>query len=219
MVFFLVSYMLISEDVVGLFQVVLKGFVVQVKLKLLGFNNVEELLGECFYVFFELLKWFNLGVDLSKVGNCIQVLNIVLLLLLKVVKVVVDKFDFILQLLDVQGKVIVQVFVLFGSQYDLLLIGEWKILGVYCDLLFYYNFKLFWDVCKGEKKVMLLFGLNNLVGWVWIDLFKLYYGLYGMFEFGYVGKIELYGCVCMINWDVLCVVDVVDELVFVVMQE
>lgn len=215
----LVCYILIVEDVVGFFQLVLDILVVQVKLKVLGFVFVEEVFGECFYVDLVLLCMFNFGVDFSKVGMVIQVLNIVLFILFKVVRLVIDKFELMLCLFDVQGMVYVQFLVLLGSWYDLLLIGIWKIFGILCDLIFYYNFKLFWDVCKGEGKVILLLGLNNLVGCVWIDFFKLYYGLYGMFELGYVGKIELYGCVCMINWDVLQVVDVVDVLVLVVMQE
>ncbi|MBO8043419.1 murein L,D-transpeptidase, partial [Pseudomonas aeruginosa] len=165
-------YMLTSEDVAGPFQAVPKGPAAQAKLKSLGFNNVEESLGERFHASPELLKLLNPGVDLSKAGNRIQVPNVAPSPLPKAAKVVVDKSDSSLQLLDAQGKVIAQVPVSSGSQHDPLPIGEWKILGVYRDPPFHYNPKLFWDARKGEKKATLPPGPNNPVGRVWIDLSK-----------------------------------------------
>ena len=147
-----------------------KGPAAQAKLKSLGFNNVEESLGERFHASPELLKLLNPGADLSKAGNRIQVPNIAPSALPKAAKVVVDKSDSTLQLLDAQGKVIAQVPVSSGSQHDPLPIGEWKILGVYRDPPFHYNPKLFWDARKGEKKATLPPGPNNPVGRVWIDL-------------------------------------------------
>lgn len=215
----LASYTLTSEDVAGPFQAVPKGPAAQAKLKSLGFNNVEESLGERFHASPELLKLLNPGVDLSKAGNRIQVPNIAPSALPKAAKVVVDKSDSTLQLLDVQGKVIAQVPVSSGSQHDPLPIGEWKILGVYRDPPFHYNPKLFWDARKGEKKATLPPGPNNPVGRVWIDLSKPHYGLHGTPEPGHVGKTESHGCVRMTNWDALRVADAVDTSVPVLMQE
>lgn len=215
----LASYTLTSEDVAGPFQAVPKGPAAQAKLKSLGFNNVEESLGERFHASPELLKLLNPGVDLSKAGNRIQVPNIAPSALPKAAKVVVDKSDSTLQLLDAQGKVIAQVPVSSGSQHDPLPIGEWKILGVYRDPPFHYNPKLFWDARKGEKKATLPPGPNNPVGRVWIDLSKPHYGLHGTPEPGHVGKTESHGCVRMTNWDALRVADAVDTSVPVLMQE
>ncbi|MFX8828952.1 hypothetical protein ABTM52_20590, partial [Acinetobacter baumannii] len=76
-----------------------KGPAAQAKLKSLGFNNVEESLGERFHASPELLKLLNPGVDLSKAGNRIQVPNVAPSPLPKAAKVVVDKSDSSLQLL------------------------------------------------------------------------------------------------------------------------
>ena len=96
----LASYTLTGEDVAGPFQAVPKGPAAQAKLKSLGFNNVEESLGERFHASPELLKLLNPGVDLSKAGNRIQVPNVAPSPLPKAAKVVVDKSDSSLQLLD-----------------------------------------------------------------------------------------------------------------------
>ncbi|MBN7851460.1 MAG: L,D-transpeptidase family protein [Stenotrophomonas maltophilia] len=215
----LASYTLTAEDVAGPFQAIPKGPAAQAKLKSLGFSSVEEGLGERFHASPELLKALNPGVDLAKAGSRIQVPNIGTGDLPKAAKIVVDKSDSTLQLLDAQGKVIAQVPVSSGSQHDPLPIGEWKILGVYRDPPFHYNPKLFWDARKGEKKATLPPGPNNPVGRVWIDLSKPHYGLHGTPEPGHVGKTESHGCVRMTNWDALRVADAVDTSVPVVMQE
>ncbi|MCU1067353.1 L,D-transpeptidase family protein [Stenotrophomonas maltophilia] len=215
----LASYTLTAQDVAGPFQATPKGPAAQAKLKSLGYGSVEEALGERFHASPGLLKLLNPGVDLSKAGSRIQVPNIAPGALPKAAKIVVDKSDSTLQLLDAQGKVIAQVPVSSGSQHDPLPIGEWKILGVYRDPPFHYNPRLFWDARKGEKKATLPPGPNNPVGRVWIDLSKPHYGLHGTPEPGHVGKTESHGCVRMTNWDALRVADAVDTSVPVVMQE
>lgn len=215
----LASYTLTAEDVAGPFQLIPKGPAAQAKLKSLGFSSMEEALGERFHASPELLKVLNPGVDLTKAGRRIQVPNIAPAALPKAAKIVVDKSDSTLQLLDAQGKLIAQVPVSSGSQHDPLPIGEWKILGVYRDPPFHYNPKLFWDARKGEKKATLPPGPNNPVGRVWIDLSKPHYGLHGTPEPSHVGKTESHGCVRMTNWDAVRVADAVDTSVPVVMQE
>jgi len=137
----------------------------------------------------------------------------------KAAKVLIDKSDSTLQLLDDQGKVLAQVPVSSGSQHDPLPIGEWKILGVARDPTFHYNPKLFWDAKKGDSKQTLPPGPNNPVGVVWIDISKPHYGLHGTPEPGHVGKTESHGCVRMTNWDALRVADAVGPSLTVVMQE
>jgi len=112
----LASYTLTAEDVAGPFQPIPKGPAAQAKLRSLGFSSVEEALGERFHASPELLKVLNPGVDLTKAGSRIQVPNIAPAALPKAAKIVVDKSDSTLQLLDAQGKLIAQVPVSSGSQ-------------------------------------------------------------------------------------------------------
>lgn len=215
----LASYTLTAEDVAGPFQPVPKAPAAQAKLKTLGYSSVEEALGERFHASPELLKALNPGVDLGKAGARIQVPNIGSSPLPQAAKVVIDKSDATLQLLDAQGKVVAQVPVSSGSKHDPLPIGDWKILGVARDPTFHYNPRLFWDAKKGDSKQTLPSGPNNPVGRVWIDIDKPHYGLHGTPEPGHVGKTESHGCVRMTNWDAVRVADAVGPSIPVRMQE
>ena len=188
-------------------------------MEALGFGSVEEALGERFHAAPALLKALNPGIDLGKAGTSIQVPNIGNGPLPKAEKVLIDKSDSTLQLLDAQGKVVAQVPVSSGSEHDPLPIGEWKILGVARNPTFHYNPKLFWDAKKGDSKQTLPPGPNNPVGVVWIDISKPHYGLHGTPEPGHVGKTESHGCVRMTNWDAARVADAVGPSLVVVMQE
>jgi len=215
----LTRYTLTAEDVAGPFRPVPKGPAAQAEMEALGFGSVEEALGERFHAAPALLKALNPGIDLGKAGTSIQVPNIGNGPLPKAEKVLIDKSDSTLQLLDAQGKVVAQVPVSSGSEHDPLPIGEWKILGVARNPTFHYNPKLFWDAKKGDSKQTLPPGPNNPVGVVWIDISKPHYGLHGTPEPGHVGKTESHGCVRMTNWDAARVADAVGPLLVVVMQE
>lgn len=215
----LVTYTLTAEDVAGPFQPVPRKPAAQAALKSLGFASVEEALGERFHASPALLKALNPGVDLSRAGTRIQVPNIAPGALPKAARIVIDKSDSTLTLLDDQGKVVAQVPVSSGSTHDPLPIGRWKVLGVARDPTFNYNPKLFWDANKGESKQTLPPGPNNPVGRVWIDIDKPHYGLHGTPEPGHVGKTESHGCVRMTNWDALRVADAVGPSIPVLMQE
>lgn len=215
----LATHVLTAEDVAGPFRPTPATPAAQAAQDALGFTSVDEKLGETFHASPALLKALNPGVDLSRAGTSIQVPNISTTALPKAAKVVVDKSDSTLQLLDAAGKVIAQVPVSSGSQHDPLPIGEWKVLGVARNPTFHYNPNLFWDAKKGDSKETLPPGPNNPVGVVWIDLSKEHYGLHGTPEPGHVGKTESHGCVRMTNWDAARVADAVGPSTPVLMQE
>ncbi|WP_093139662.1 L,D-transpeptidase [Pseudoxanthomonas sp. GM95] len=216
------DYTLTAEDLAGPFVQIPKDIAKQAGLKSLGYTSLAEALGERFHVYPQTLQQLNPGVDFAqaKAGTVIKVTNIGgLPPLPKAAKVVVDKSDSTLSLLDAQGKVLAQFPVTSGSQHDPLPLGEWKILGAYRDPTFHYNPKLFWDAKKGDKKATIAAGPNNPVGRVWIDLSKEHYGLHGTAEPRSVGKSQSHGCVRLTNWDVLIVADAVDTSVPVLFQE
>ena len=116
-------------------------------------------------------------------------------------KVVVDKSDSVLRVLDKQGKLIGQFQVTTGSKYDPLPIGTWKIWAVDYNPRFRYNPDLFWDAKSTDKKALLPPGPNGPVGVVWLDLNKEHYGLHGTPEPQYIGRTESHGCVRLANWN------------------
>ncbi|MBN6152308.1 murein L,D-transpeptidase [Xanthomonas sp. AmX2] len=216
----LVAYTLTAEDVAGPFPRIPDDTAEKAKLPALGFESVEERLGERFHASPKLLRALNPGVDFAQAGASVQVPNVLgTPALPKAAKVVVDKSDSSVRLLDAAGKVLAQFPASTGSEHDPLPIGEWKIKGVVRQPTFHYNPKLFWDADKSDKKATLAAGPNNPVGEVWIDLSKDHYGIHGTPDPARVGKSQSHGCVRLTNWDVQAVAAAVDASVPVTMQE
>lgn len=116
-------------------------------------------------------------------------------------KIVVDKSDSVLRVLDAQGKLVAQFQATMGSQYDPLPIGTWKIYGADYNPQFHYNPALFWDADKNDRKAMLPPGPNGPVGVIWIDLSKPHYGIHGTPSPETIGRAESHGCIRLTNWD------------------
>jgi len=117
-------------------------------------------------------------------------------------KIVVDKSDSVLRVVDGQGKLVAQFQATMGSEHDPLPIGTWKIYGADYNPQFHYNPELFWDAKKGERKAMLPPGPNGPVGVIWIDLSKPHYGIHGTPSPETIGRAESHGCIRLTNWDV-----------------
>lgn len=215
-----VEYTLTAEDVGQTFAKLPKDMMEQGKLERLGFESIQEALGERFHASPALLKQLNPQVDFSKAGTRIQVPNVTdIAALPKAAKVVVDKSESTLTLLDAAGKTIALFPVSSGSERDPLPIGEWKIGATAVDPTFHYNPKLFWDSDPAHAKAKLAAGPNNPVGTRWIDLSKKHYGLHGTPTPSSVGKRQSHGCVRLTNWDVERLARAVDPSVPVLMQE
>ncbi len=116
-------------------------------------------------------------------------------------KIVVDKSDSVLRVLDAQGKLVAQFQATMGSQHDPLPIGTWKIYGADYNPQFHYNPALFWDADKSDRKAMLPPGPNGPVGVIWIDLSKPHYGIHGTPSPETIGRAESHGCIRLTNWD------------------
>jgi len=117
------------------------------------------------------------------------------------VKVVVDKSDQVLRVLDADDHLVAQFSATMGSEHDPLPIGRWKIQGFSYNPPFHFNPKLFWDAKKGDKAATLPAGPNGPVGVIWIDLSKPHYGIHGTPEPSTIGRTESHGCIRLSNWD------------------
>lgn len=117
------------------------------------------------------------------------------------VKIVVDKSDEVLRVLDKDGKLVAQFQATMGSEHDPLPIGTWKIQGASYNPLFHYNPDLFWDAKDSAKAAKLPPGPNGPVGVIWLDLSKPHYGIHGTPEPATVGRAESHGCIRLTNWD------------------
>ena len=116
-------------------------------------------------------------------------------------KIVVDKSDEVLRVLDKDGKLVAQFMATMGSEHDPLPIGTWKVLGPSYNPPFHYNPDLFWDAKATAKAALLPPGPNGPVGVVWLDLSKPHYGIHGTPEPSTIGRAESHGCIRLTNWD------------------
>ncbi|HEY8683075.1 MAG TPA: L,D-transpeptidase [Rhodanobacter sp.] len=216
----LVSVTLTDADVAGPFKPLPAGMQAQAKLDALGYTSSLEALGEKFHASPALLKQLNPGKDFDKAGETLVVPNVDASTPMPVVaKVVVDKSDATVSLLDDAGKVVAQYPASTGSDHDPLPIGDWKIKGVGKHPTFHYNPRLFWDAKAKDAKATLPAGPNNPVGVVWIDLSKDHYGIHGTPEPSKIGKTQSHGCIRMTNWSALEVSQAVKPGMTATLQE
>lgn len=206
----LVTYIITAEDVAGPFIPIPPDIMEQAKLPALGYASPAEALGEKFHASPALLQQLNPGQDFAAAGQEIVVPNIGSPAPLpEAAKVVVDKSDSVVLLVDAEGKIIAQFPATTGSKYDPLPIGAWEILGVARNPVFHYNPALFWDAKPVNEKAIIPAGPNNPVGVVWIDLSKEHYGIHGTPEPSKISKTQSHGCIRLTNWNALTLAEAV----------
>ncbi|HYI94331.1 MAG TPA: L,D-transpeptidase [Bryobacteraceae bacterium] len=196
-----VPYRISDADAAGPFVTVPKDLVEQSKLASLGYQSLEEALGEQFHTSPALLRRINPSAQFGA-GEEIQVPNVLTAgaVPVKAAKLVVSKAGYV-RALDADGKILAHYPASSGSEHDPLPIGEWKINGVGKNPVFNYNPTLFWDANPAHTKAKIQPGPNNPVGSVWIDLTKDHYGIHGTPEPEKVGHTQSHGCVRLTNWD------------------
>lgn len=197
----LLSYTILEADIEGPYVPIPKVWADKAKMAVLGFESVEEALGERFHVSPKLLKQLNPDKDMGHVGEEIVVPNIATGDLPKAVEVIIDGSDGTLVLLDANGKIIAQFPATTGSKHDPLPLGKWKVAGVVHNPVFQYTPSLFWDAKPSETKATIPAGPNNPVGVVWVDLSKEHYGIHGTSEPSTIGETQSHGCIRLTNWD------------------
>ncbi len=216
----LTEYKIADADVAGPFAPIPTDMMEKSKMTALGFTSPAEALGEKFHASPQLLKRLNPGKDLSRTGEEIVVPNVEPAAPLpKAAKVIVDKSDSSVTLVDAAGKTIARFPASTGSQHDPLPLGNWKIQGIAKNPVFYYNPKLFWDADPGHAKTKIPPGPNNPVGVVWIDLSKEHYGIHGSPEPSKIGKTQSHGCIRLTNWDAAAMSQAVAAGMAAILQE
>lgn len=193
-----------AADVAGPFKSIPKDMMEKSRLPALGYGSALEALSEKYHVAPKLLQQLNPGKDFALAGEKIIAPNVETgVEMPAAAKVVVDKSDSTVTLLDAGGNVIAQFPASTGSEHDPLPVGEWKIQGVARNPVFHYNPDLFWDANPKHSKATIPAGPNNPVGVVWVDLSKEHYGIHGTPEPSKIGKTESHGCIRLTNWNAL----------------
>ena len=215
----LAEYRLTDADLAGPYRALPDDAMDKARLDALGYASLAEALGERFHASPALLRRLNPQLDRASAGTVLTVPAVAAPATAKAARVVVDRSDSVLRLLDDGGRAVAQYPASTGSEHDPLPIGDWRIVTVVRDPTFHYNPDLFWDADPGHEKATLAAGPNNPVGTVWIDLSKPHYGIHGTPEPASVGKAQSHGCIRLTNWDAQAVAAAVDASVTVVLQE
>lgn len=216
----LVRYTVSAEDAAGPYAKLPTDMMEKSKLEKLGYASALEMLAEKFHASPKLLQRLNPGADFAKAGTGLLVPNVTGVATLgTAAKVVVDKSDSSVAIVDEGGKMVAHFPASTGSEHDPLPIGNWKIEGVARDPEFHYNPGLFWDADAGHAKATIAAGPNNPVGVVWVDLSKPHYGIHGTPEPSKIGKTESHGCIRMTNWSAQALANAVAPGTPAVLQE
>ena len=198
----LVRYSVAAADVAGPFVKLPKDMMKKAELSALGYESALEGLAEKFQSSPKLLTLLNPGADLSQAAQEIIVPALEgTVPLAKAAKVVVDRSESTVTLLDAEGQVLSHYPASTGSEHDPLPVGDWKIQAIASNPSFHYNPALFWDANPAHAKAKIQAGPNNPVGVVWMDLSKEHYGIHGTPEPSRVGKSQSHGCIRLTNWD------------------
>ncbi|MFC5576896.1 L,D-transpeptidase family protein [Lysobacter niabensis] len=216
----LVPYTVSAQDVAGPYAAIPADMMEMSKLTQLGYTNAGEALAEKFHASPKLLQRLNPGKALDVAGSELLVPNLAdVAAPPSAAKVVVDRSESTVELLDAQGRTIAQYPASTGSTNDPLPVGEWKITGVATDPAFHYNPELFWDADASHAKARIAPGPNNPVGVAWIDLSKPHYGIHGTPEPASVGKTQSHGCIRVTNWSAQAIARAVKPGIPALLQE
>ena len=198
----LMRYKLSVEDVGGPFVELPKDMMAKAALPALGYESALEGLAEKFHSSPKLLELLNPGVDLTQSEQEIIVPAVSgTPPIAMAAKVIVDRSESTVTLLDASGLVLSHYPASTGSEHDPLPVGEWKIQAIAPNPSFHYSPELFWDANPKHAKAKIPPGPNNPVGVVWVDLSKEHYGIHGTPEPSRVGKTQSHGCIRLTNWD------------------
>jgi len=215
----LVSYTVTQADAAGPYRKVPSGMAAKATRRSLGYASAAEALGERFHASPRLLKQLNPGKVLGRAGEQILVPNVAGEPLPAAARIVVDRSDRTLALLDDAGNTIAQFPVTTGSERDPLPVGTWAVTYIAKNPVFHYNPKLFWDAAPDERPAIIPAGPNSPVGVVWINLSKQHYGIHGTPEPRLIGKTASHGCVRLTNWDAQATAQAITAGLPVILQE
>jgi lipoprotein-anchoring transpeptidase ErfK/SrfK len=198
----LLTYTITQADARGPFLPLPADVQDKAKMKWLGFETLEEKLGERFHSSPKLLAELNPGKKLDTAGERITVPNVRRTAVRMAVRVVVSKSKRTVIAYGAGDKELAQYPATIGGAHDPLPIGHWTITGVVRYPWFNWNPDHFWNVNPKLAKAILPPGPNNPAGVAWLGLSKENYGIHGTPEPGHVRRGESYGCIRLTNWDV-----------------
>jgi lipoprotein-anchoring transpeptidase ErfK/SrfK len=204
------TYALTEQDLAGPYTKLPDDPMEQAKLQALGYQSLEEALGERFHMSPKLLLELNRGRE-KKPGALIVVTDAARSnaappqpALLRI-----SKSEKMLYVLGEGEQVLAAFPVSIGGARDPLPIGRLKITSEVKNPPFTYDPELLRTAKPTDVKTTLPPGPNSPVGVMWLGLSKPHWGIHGTSEPSQMARVETNGCVRMTNWDVLRLAELV----------
>ncbi len=199
----LTRYTITAQDAAGPFTRIPHTMADKARLKALGYQSLQEALGERFHVNPRFLAALNPGKSF-KAGTEIVVPNVQdTAAPATAASIRIDKSAYTLFLAGEDGSTIVAAFpVTIGGSSDPLPVGTMAIRNEVKNPDYMYNPKLLKKANQSDEKARIAPGPNSPVGNLWLGLSKPHWGIHGTPEPAKIGHTESNGCVRMTNWDV-----------------
>lgn len=200
-----VVYRISAADAAGPYAPVPADMMERAKLKSLGYESIEEALGERFHMSPALLQRlnrgqrFDAGVDI--VVAAVSGPSAKPLAPGKATSIEIDKSDRMLFVRGSGDQVVAAFPISIGGPLDPLPVGRMKIANEVKNPSFTYDPALLKDAKPGTVKTEIAPGPNNPVGNMWLGLSKPHWGIHGTPRPERLGRAETNGCVHMTNWD------------------
>ena len=205
----LTSYTLTPEDVAGPFARLPADTMARAQLKSLGYESLQEALGEKFHCSPRWLRDANRGSAFGA-GDAIVVPALGAdKSPAKAASIRIDKSARVLYLLDASSVPVAAFPISMGSASDPLPLGRMEIKNAAKNPVFTFDPAQLKGTKKTDTKTNIPPGPNNPVGVYWLGLSKPHWGIHGTPKPAHVGSSESNGCIHLTNWDVLRVAQVV----------
>ena len=160
-----VAYRITTADLAGPFVKIPNDWAEMAKLPKMGYESVDDELGERFHSSPALLHKLNPNKRFEEVDTEIMVPHVQIALNVRAASLVVSRSESTVTALDGRGKVIAQFPATTGSDHDPLPIGEWKVTDIHRDPTFSYNPDLFWNAGAKDAKETIAPGPEDR--WAW----------------------------------------------------
>jgi len=200
-----VVYQISAADAAGPYAPVPADMMERAKLKSLGYESIEEALGERFHMSPALLQRLNRGqrfdADVDIVVAAVSGPSAKPLAPGKATSIEIDKSDRMLFVRGSGDQVVAAFPISIGGPLDPLPVGRMKIANEVKNPSFTYDPALLKDAKPGTVKTEIAPGPNNPVGNMWLGLSKPHWGIHGTPRPERLGRAETNGCVHMTNWD------------------
>ena len=204
-------YTVTDKDVAGPYTTIPQDPVAQSQLPAMGYQDINEALGERFHMSPKLLAALNQGRNLQA-GQGIVVTDVgrALAMPAKAASLRINKSEQMLYILGADNRVMGAMPVTIGGQEFPLPDGTLQITAQARNPDFSYDPSLLRHP-KADKKVRLPPGPNSPVGLMWLALSKEHLGIHGTAEPSQMSRAESSGCVRLTNWDVVRLSAIVDK--------